>query len=199
MQGREQQRQLLEDPILKDPQTEIHPIGRVDTSVSRGILRTAIENDASLIVMGWHGNASLREAVFGSVQDEVMWSAEIPVVVGRLTTPINAVERVVLIVPHDSLEQGAVSRTLEMVTAIAKAVNVPLRILAAGEYMNALQARLNSLAGGLPYDFSPIARAMFRSSLGELPEKIASLRESSIMVIRYPALNGHGSPSIAGD
>jgi hypothetical protein len=26
----------------------------------------------------------------------------------------------------------------------------------------------------------------FRSSLGELPEQIAAIRESSIMVIRYP-------------
>ncbi len=218
VEGREHQRQLLEDPILNDPQTEIHPIGRVDTSVSRGILRTAIENDASLIVMGWHGNSSLREAIFGSVQDEVMWSAEIPVVVGRLTTPINAVERVVLIVPHQSLEQESASRTLEMVTAIAKAVNVPLRILAAGEYMSTLQDCLKRLADGHPYDFSPLGNNVlhdvdakvngqdliavttvgsshrFRSSLGELPEKIASHQKSSIMVIRYPSLNGHGLP-----
>ncbi len=211
VEGRENQRQLLEDPILKDPQTEIHPIGRVDTSVPRGILRTAIENDASLIVMGWHGQAStMREAVFGSVQDEVMWRADVPVVVGRLTTPINAVERVVLIVPHHSLEMGYIGRTLEMVTAIAQAVNVPLKILAAGEYMEALEDRLKNLINGHPYGFSPLGNNVlrdvnvkvnghdliaittvgsshrFRSSLGELPEQLAEMQESSIMVIRYP-------------
>jgi Kef-type K+ transport system membrane component KefB/nucleotide-binding universal stress UspA family protein len=211
VEGREHQRQLLDDPILKDPQTDIRPIGRVDTSVPRGILRTAIENDASMIVMGWHGQASfMREAVFGSVQDEVMWSAEVPVVVGRLTTPINAVERVVLIVPHHSLEPVSVKRTLEMVTAIAQAVNVPLKILAAGEYMGAMQDCLALMADGHPYDFSPLGNNVlrdvdakvnghdliavttvgssnrFRSSLGELPEQIAAIRESSIMVIRYP-------------
>jgi Kef-type K+ transport system membrane component KefB/nucleotide-binding universal stress UspA family protein len=209
--GRDHQRQLLEDPILKDPQTDIRPIGRVDTSVPRGILRTAIENDASLIVMGWHGEASfMREAVFGSVQDEVMWSAEVPVVVGRLTTPINAVERVVLIVPRHSLEPESVERTLEMVTAIAQAVNVPLKILAAGEYMDEMQDCLNLLADGHPFDFSPLGNnvlrdidakvnghdliavttvgssSRFRSSLGELPEQIVAIREGSIMVIRYP-------------
>ncbi|MEJ2262079.1 MAG: cation:proton antiporter [Anaerolineales bacterium] len=211
VEGRDHQRQLLDDPILKDPQTDIYPIGRVDTSVPRGILRTAIENDASLIVMGWHGQASsVREAVFGSVQDEVMWSAQVPVVVGRLTTPINAVERVVLIVPHHSLELKSVARTLEMVTAISQAVNVPLKVLAAGEYMEALQDCLRLLADGHPYDFSPLANnvlrdvgakvnghdliavttvgssSRFRSGLGELPEHIAAIRESSIMVIRYP-------------
>jgi nucleotide-binding universal stress UspA family protein len=211
VEGREHQRQLLEDPILRDPQTDIRPIGRVDTSVPRGILRTAIENDATLIVMGWHGQASfMRGPVFGSVQDDVMWSAEIPVVVGRLTTPINAVERVVLVIPHHSLDQESVGRTLEMVTAIAQAVNVPLKILAAGEYMEALQDCLRLLADGHPYDFSPLGNNVlrdvdakvnghdliavttvgssnrFRSSLGELPEQIAAMRESSIMVIRYP-------------
>ena len=211
VEGREHQRQLLDDPILKDPQTDIRPIARVDTSVPRGILRTAIENDASLIVMGWHGQASfMREAVFGSGQDEVMWSAEVPVVVGRLTTPINAVERVVLVVPPHSLEPESVRRTLEMVTAIAQAVNVPLKILTAGEYMGAMQDCLARLADGHPYDFSPLGKNVlrdvdakvnghdliavttvgssnrFRSSLGELPEQIAAMRESSIMVIRYP-------------
>jgi Kef-type K+ transport system membrane component KefB/nucleotide-binding universal stress UspA family protein len=211
VEGREHQRQLLDDPILKDPQTDIRPIGRVDTSVPRGILRTAVENDASLIVMGWHGQASfMREAVFGSVQDDVMWSAEVPVVVGRLTTPINAVERVVLVVPHHSVEPESVRRTLEMVTAIAQAVNVPLKILAAGEYMGAMQDCLAILADGHPYDFSPLGNNVlrdvdakvnghdliavttvgssnrFRSSLGELPEQIAAIRESSVMVIRYP-------------
>ncbi|MEJ2710376.1 MAG: cation:proton antiporter, partial [Anaerolineales bacterium] len=211
VEGRDHQRQLLDDPILKDPQTDIRPIGRVDTSVPQGILRTAIENDASLIVMGWHGQATfMRGAVFGSVQDEVMWSAEVPVVVGRLTTPINAVERVVLIAPHHSLEPESVGRTLEMVMAIAQAVNVPLKILAAGEYMESLQDCLKLLADGHPYDFSPLGNNVlrdvdakvnghdliavttvgssnrFRSSLGELPEQIAAMRESSIMVIRYP-------------
>ena len=152
----------------------------------------------------------MREAVFGSVQDEVMWSAEVPVVVGRLTTPINAVERVVLIVPRHSLEAESVGRTLEMVTAIARAVNVPLKILAAGEYMEEMQDCLHLLADGHPYDFSPLGNnvlrdidakvnghdliavttvgssSRFRSSLGELPEQIAAIRQSSIMVIRYP-------------
>ena len=211
VEGREHQRRMLDDPILKDPQTDIRPIGRVDTSVSHGILRTAIENDASLIVMGWHGQTSyMREAVFGSVQDEVMWSAQVPVVVGRLTTPINAVERVVLIVPRHSLDLDSVGRTLEMVTAIARAVNVPLKILADGEYMAAMQDCLQSQADGHPYDFSPLGNNVlhdvdakvnghdliavttvgsshrFRSSLGELPEQIAAIRESSVMVIRYP-------------
>ncbi|MGW8143742.1 MAG: cation:proton antiporter [Anaerolineales bacterium] len=211
VEGREHQRQLLEDPILNDPQIEIHPIGRVDTSVPKGILRTAVENDASLIVMGWHGNnSSLREAVFGSVQDEVMWSAEVPVVVGRLTTPINAVERVVLIVPHHSMEPETISRTLEMVTAIARAVYVPLKILAAGEYLEDLQDCVKLQSDGHPYDFSPLGNNIlndmkakvnghdliavttvgssnrFRSKLGELPEQIAEMFESSVMVIRYP-------------
>lgn len=139
-----------------------------------------------------------------------MWSAQVPVVVGRLTTPINAVERVVLVAPHLSLEPESVKRTLEMVTAIAQAVNVPLKILAAGEYMGAMQDCLKLLADGHPYDFSPLGNNVlhdvdtkvnghdliavttvgssnrFRSSLGELPEQIAAMRESSVMVIRYP-------------
>jgi len=57
----------------------------------------------TMIVMGWRGQPTFRQSIFGTVLDEVIWGAEVPVLVGRLTMSINALQRVVLVMPANSL------------------------------------------------------------------------------------------------
>lgn len=89
----------------------------------KGIVRAAIENEATLIVMGWRGKPTFKESIFGTVLDEVVWQAPIPVLVGRLTMPINAMRRVVLVAPPNSLNRELARKTIDVVIAIAKAIS----------------------------------------------------------------------------
>jgi Kef-type K+ transport system membrane component KefB len=210
--GLEHQQRLLErvPEILNDPETQTQPVRRVGTSIARSILHAAIENEASLIVMGWRGKPTFRQSIFGTVLDEVVWGATVPVLVGRLTTPINAMRRVVLVVPPNSLSVGLAGKTLEMVTAIAQAINVPLLVLAARRYVDSLRAELDGLGlelssqvtrlGGnviqdvsgkvSPHDLLVVttagSRTRFRSSLGYIPEQLVAATSDSIVVIHYP-------------
>lgn len=206
----EHQRRLLEAEVLNDPETNIQPIRRVDTSIAKGILHAAIENDASLIVTGWRGKPTFRQSIFGTVLDEVVWHATVPVLVGRLTTPINGMQRVVLVVPPNSLVVGLAAKTLEMVTAIAQAINVPLLVLTAPLYLANLSEQLANLEPEHPHKISRLesnlvqnvvdnadehdlivvttmgSRRRFRSSLGYVPEQLAAAISGSIVVIHYP-------------
>ena len=209
--GLEHQRQLLErvPEILSDPETQIQPVRRVGTSVAKGILHAAIENEASLIVMGWRGRPTFRQSIFGTVLDEVVWNATVPVLVGRIATPINAMQRVVLVVPPNSLSVGLARKTLEMVTAIAQAINVPLLVLSARRYVIKLRDELDKLELEQPYEITHLGKKViqdvvgkvgaqdliavttmgsqrrFRSSLGHIPEQLAAAIAGSIMVIHY--------------
>lgn len=210
--GLEHQRRLLEQipEILKDPEARIQAVRRVDTSIARGILHAALENEASLIVMGWRGKPTFRQSILGTVLDEVVWHATVPVLVGRLTTSINAMRRVVLVVPPNSLSVGLAGKTLEMVTAIAQAISVPLLVLAARRHVDSLRAELDGLeldlssqvtrlAGNVvqdvagkvgPHDLVVVTTAgsqrRFRSSLGHVPEQLATVTSGSMVVIHYP-------------
>jgi Kef-type K+ transport system membrane component KefB/nucleotide-binding universal stress UspA family protein len=63
---------------------------RIDDDVAQGISRTARENNASLIVMGWSSTETLQARLFGNVIDNVFWSSHCPVAVMRLLDePIN--------------------------------------------------------------------------------------------------------------
>jgi Kef-type K+ transport system membrane component KefB len=207
--GLDHQRKLMESEILLDPETDIRPIRRIDSSPAKGIVRAAIENEATLIVMGWRGKPTFRESIFGTVLDEVIWHAPIPVLVGRLTMPINAMRRVVLVAPPNSLNKELASKTIDVVVAIAKAINVPLCILAADRYLAILKRYMEKLDIKHPYEIKglgiDVAREVigavsprdliivttigspfrFRSSLGHIPERLAEVEENSLIVIHY--------------
>ncbi|UWU50618.1 Universal stress protein family protein [Limnospira platensis C1] len=57
---------------------------RIDDDIAEGISRTAREFDASLIVIGWNYNTSLRARLLGNLIDNVFWSSHCPVAVLKL-------------------------------------------------------------------------------------------------------------------
>lgn len=206
----EQEQQLLEsDELENDEEITIKPLYRIDDSISQGILRAALENDVTLIVMGWRGKPTFRQSIFGTLLDEVIWNATVPVLVGRLTTSINAMGRVVLVIPANSLVGPLVSETVDMAVTIATAINVPLQIIADSRYSRFLESSLeeeeeqpyelviepvevDSLVSRLRSDDLVVitttgSQRFFRSSLGYMPEQVASQSDASMVVIRYPS------------
>jgi len=208
--GLENQQKLLESDILEDPETNIHPIRRIDSSPAKGIIRATIEQQISLIVMGWQGKPTFRQSIFGTLLDEVIWNASVPVLVGRLTTSINAIQRIVLVVPKNSLTETLVDKTVDVVIAIAQAVNVPLCIFSVSDYQKILDEHIKELDSEHPYSIKNIgdnliqdivnkvndrdlilvttigSPSRFRSSLGYIPEQLATSIKGSIIVIHYP-------------
>ncbi|MDB9526119.1 cation:proton antiporter [Oscillatoria sp. CS-180] len=57
---------------------------RIDDDIAEGISRTAREQNAQLIVMGWSSTEGLRARLFGTLIDSVFWSTHCPVAVTRL-------------------------------------------------------------------------------------------------------------------
>lgn len=85
---------------------------------------------------------TLRENILGSVLDEVIWGSVTPVLVGKLSLPLNSMQRVIFLVPTKSVPPIALRRMLESNLTIAKALNVPLLIRADLSYMQTLEALL---------------------------------------------------------
>jgi Kef-type K+ transport system membrane component KefB/nucleotide-binding universal stress UspA family protein len=209
--GLHQQRRILESEILEEDSDYIHePIARVDNSVGRGILHAAIERNATLILMGWRGKAHLRESIFGTVLDEVLWRSKVPVMVGRLKFSVNAAHRVVLVFTRDSTAHDYVDEMVEAAAIIAQAVNVPLLILAEQHYFDWVGQCVIDLKIEHPHEISPLTSTVvdevksrvqdedvvvlsttgspqrFRSSLGKIPEELAAGTKASLVMLHYP-------------
>lgn len=207
--GLQNQKLLLESDILTNPDSNIQPIRRVDSSISQGILSAALEHDTSTILMGWSGQNSFQETVFGRMLDEVIWGANVPVFIGRLTESINAQQRVVLVIPARSVTFSVINSVVQTAYTIAQAVNDPLIILTDERYEQRIQklihqqgldARIEIIGTNVvkevsdrtqPLDLVMVttsgSRQRFQSSLGDIPEQIASNIPASLLVMHYPA------------
>lgn len=90
-------RQLLSRAVEVTERTGAiaHPHLRVDDDVANAISRTAREQDARLIVMGW-SDVGLRSRFFGTVTDSVFWAAHCPVAVARLLDEPMRLKRILV-------------------------------------------------------------------------------------------------------
>ncbi len=185
-------------------------IQRIDKSPADGIRHAALENDATLILVGWRGKATFKQSVFGTILDEVIWKAPVPVMVARLEMPIAAEQRVTLVITPGSISAGQVQETFKIGCAIAHALNVPLNILAHEPYCPTLAQHISADENGTQYHLLPLqtdvvrvvkeqthetdliiittsgSRRRFESSLGNIPEQIAASNHASMLVLHYP-------------
>jgi nucleotide-binding universal stress UspA family protein len=96
--ARMEQTRLLDlaEDLAHAANTKVETIGRVDDGIDKGIIRTAIEKNASLIVCGWKGYSSYKENFFGSILDNVAQRSPVPMLITRFTQPIANSNRVLL-------------------------------------------------------------------------------------------------------
>ena len=90
-QAVKQSRQLLKNAVAvtKEFGAKSKSVIRIDDDVAHGITRAAREENANLIIMGW-SQRDLRSQLFGTLVDNVFWSAHCPIAVMRLKTePVN--------------------------------------------------------------------------------------------------------------
>ncbi len=194
---------------LQDPETEIELIPRVALTHAHGILHTAREENASLIIMGWRGKRTLRESVLGSVLDEVIWGSDTPVLVGKLPLPLNSMQRVVFIVPAASVPPVALRRMLEATITLAGALNVPLLIRADSSYLQILDALTVAVNSEHPHTLEPLAdslkpekleheavsdflilpgfgsRKRVADTLGNIPEQLAKNFDGNLAILHF--------------
>ncbi|MBL8102819.1 MAG: cation:proton antiporter [Anaerolineales bacterium] len=194
---------------MQDPDTEIELIPRMALTHAHGILHTAAEENASLIVMGWRGKRTLRENVLGSVLDEVIWGSNTPVLVGKLSLPLNSMQRVIFLLPSKSVPPIALRRMLEANLTFAKALNVPLLIRADSSYMQTLEALLvvckvdqpvelemlkdqlnpDKLEHEADSDFIVLpgfgSRKRVVDTLGNIPEQIAKAFDGNLAILHF--------------
>ncbi len=123
-----QQERLLAaaETIAHAAVTKVEPIGRVDDSIDKGILRTAQERNANLIICGWKGYSTYRDNFFGSVLDNVVRRTPVPMLITRFVQPIESTRRVYLAI---SDIEASFQQTLALTQALTTELKAKLQIL----------------------------------------------------------------------
>ena len=112
--------------VTADFKVQAKPIIRIDDDIVRGISRTAREQNASLIVMGWSNVNRLQSRLFGSVTDSVFWSSHCSVAVVRLLKEPIDIYRI--LVPIKNLTPQTI-RTIRFANIFAEANSATITLL----------------------------------------------------------------------
>ncbi|WP_250123190.1 cation:proton antiporter [Chroococcidiopsis sp. CCMEE 29] len=148
-----QQNQLLAaaEMIAHATVTAVEPIGRVDDSVDKGILRAAQERNANLIVCGWKGYSTYRENFFGNVIDNVVRRATVPVLIARFANPIENTHRVFLAFTDSETSFAAFEPTVGLAQTLAMELKATMQLLQV-QQKNSRRPSLDLEAVGLSSD-----------------------------------------------
>ena len=214
-EARIQQRQLLDtaETIAHAANAKVKTIARVDDAVDRGIVRTAIEQDASLVVCGWRGYSTYQDSFFGSTIDNVALRLPIPVLIARFVRPIANTARVFLAVTKRQALAEEFNQTLRIAKMLATELKTSLEVLlvVSNKQAQLSHPELSDLStdvsigqtqGNFIREVSqkvykndllllPVksrdARMGRRSAVGTIPEAIARSHEQiSVVVIHFP-------------
>lgn len=124
---------------LTYPDTKTELLQRIDPAPYEGILRVVGEEDSSMIIVPWSGKSEAGTHLFKPPLDRVVWGAGVPVLAGRLTMSAQAHERVVLVIASKTVGVKLRAEAVDAVHSLAKAVNLPLTVLATSHYMEYLE------------------------------------------------------------
>jgi nucleotide-binding universal stress UspA family protein len=195
---------------LQLAEVNVEPVYRIDHSIPTGILHSATEHNATMMILGWSGDGNVFNTVFGTIMDEVVWASKIPVFVSKITSSILVKKEVMLIITEDSIPTSVLPDTLYMAQHIAQTINVPLVIRAHKSYHPDIEAHIakwdrqptlmpciHQDAAHLSNGINPNAlvlipssgsRTRFRRLFGSLPQELSDRTGASLVMVHYPQL-----------
>jgi Kef-type K+ transport system membrane component KefB len=139
---------------------------RIDTTPAAGVLRTAREHGATLIISGWHGPDHRRMFAADALQPIVAESS-CPVVLARLD-PARTPKRVVVLAPHAETTEGGQANlrlTLEITKRLAALYKAPITAISSVDDPNVLAAITQALGSPAEVD-ARSASAVARERVG---------------------------------
>lgn len=155
----------------------VQPTTRVDLSVVHGIVRTVKELRTSVVVIGWSGETSTGDRIFGGVLDQLLERCPEMVLVCKTVAPVNTVERVLLIVPRHGSRLPGFERAAREAKLLARNVNATLVALADPEDLPRVRERVDALRPALPVVFESL----------EQPEELDASAVAEVLAPRIAA------------
>ncbi len=190
---------------------QVETIGRLDGAIDLGIIRAAQEHEASLVICGWKGYSTYQENFFGSVIDNVVRQADVPVLITRFAQPLKTTRRIVLAIAERQLADDALKQVAQLAKTLATELKAKLTVLwlrrspvdqpvqnfpasalspeiPIKEHMGSLVRRVSEQLS--PDDLVIVVANTHRigqPAIGREPEAIARLHpQNSIIIIHYP-------------
>lgn len=161
------------------------PLTRIDQNIADGMHRAIAEQRISTVVIGWNGQRSAKEAIFGSVLDQLLDETRQMIIVVRGRRAIQINDRLVLAVPPFAHNEPGFGSLLHAVQQVAAQLATPVVVLSVGETVEIAADRLRA---GRP-SLTEVVEAPV-ASWTEINEHLSRILRANDLLIVWSARSG---------
>lgn len=156
----------------------VEPVTRIDNNVANGIIRAIKELRISEVIIGWNGQISAKQRIFGSVLDRMLAKTDEMVIVASVNRPINLTKKVVLAIPpHAEMEPGF-EYALDSIKTFINQVGAAAVVLATDQNMEKVKENIEKGKTDLEVAYQNLTEWEQLLSSGEM-----QLRENDLLIL----------------
>ena len=146
--------QVMQRAVLHATSADVPvtPTVRIDANPTEGILRAVRELRASEIVAGWNGAPTAGDRAFGGVLDGVLAGSRAMTVVARLSRPLAAATRLIILVPPLVWREAGFARALRTLAVLASQKGLAVTVFAVNEDREVVAERIKRTRPALEGD-----------------------------------------------
>jgi Kef-type K+ transport system membrane component KefB/mannitol/fructose-specific phosphotransferase system IIA component (Ntr-type)/nucleotide-binding universal stress UspA family protein len=123
----------------------VTPMTRIDLNIASGIKRAVNENRISNVIIGWNGQTSARQRIFGSILDQLLNDIDEMVMVCKIEKPVNTFKRIVVAVPPFSALEVGFAEAIRPLKLMTQQLGADLVVAVTEERMQVVEGRINKI------------------------------------------------------
>ncbi|MCC5942737.1 MAG: cation:proton antiporter [Balneolaceae bacterium] len=165
-------------------ETPVVPVTRIDFNVSKGITRAVNELRISNVVIGWNGEISTKQKIFGSILDRLLEEIDEMVMVCKIEDPVNTFERMVVAIPPLAALESGFADAIRSLKLMAEQLGGDMVVVSTDEREQYVRSRVIKVKPEVPLEFSTI------HSWIELPGWIEKNKKENDLFVMISAREG---------
>ncbi|MGF1670700.1 MAG: cation:proton antiporter [Balneolaceae bacterium] len=162
----------------------VNPITRIDLNVAKGIARAVNENLVTNVIIGWNGQISAKQRIFGTILDQLLMEIDEMVMVCKIDKPVNTFERVVIAIPPFASLEFGFATAVRSLKLLAEQIGGDLILISTNERIEIAQRRINIIKPKIDIEYNGI------KTWSDLTDWLDDKREESDLFILFSAREG---------
>lgn len=156
----------------------VKPITKVELNVADGIKRAVVENRIRSLLIGWNGQISTKDRIFGSILDRLIEQLDETIFVYRHVRPTIDHSRIVVAIPPFATRQAGFREAIHEIRTLADQVGGKLHVITPRDNKHALSEAFKS--------FKPAISAQWTELTNwesVMPELQRSVQPSDLVIL----------------
>jgi Kef-type K+ transport system membrane component KefB/nucleotide-binding universal stress UspA family protein len=105
---------------------KLNMLKRIEVNVANGIVKAALEEKADMLILGWNGNLSAKQYVFGSILDQILELSNQSVLVCKIDKSIMSNSRIMVYITASTIKEPGFYNVFKSVISLASGMNAPI-------------------------------------------------------------------------